>query len=49
MNPNTAKLYQKMHLLIELIKYIVDYAYKHNLHDLINDINVRLDEITTED
>jgi len=47
--PITARLQQKMRVLIDIIRYVCNYAYEHDMLDLLNYINGKLTEIEEVD
>ena len=49
MKTEVTKIHIKMRMLINIIRYVCDYAYEHNLLDLMSYINDRLTEIEEVD
>lgn len=47
--PMTARIHQKMCMLVDIIKYVANYAYEHDMLDLLNYINGKLTEIEEVD
>ena len=43
--PMTAMIQQKMRMLVDIVKYVANYAYEHDMLDLLNYINGKLTEI----
>jgi len=47
--PMTARIQQKMRMLVDIVKYVANYAYEHDMLDLLNYINGKLTEIEEVD
>ena len=47
--PITARIQQKMRILMDIIKYVANYAYEHDMLDLLHYINDKLTEIEEVD
>ena len=41
----TVRLHQKMRMLMDIIRYVSNYAYEHNMTDLLVYISEKLTEI----
>ena len=47
--PNTAKLHMRVGMLIDIIEYVIQYAFEHNMTDLMEYISERLKEVREVD
>jgi len=47
--PNTARLHIRMSMLIDIIEYVIQYAYEHDMVDLMEYIGGKLKEVREVD
>jgi len=47
--PITARIQQKMSILIDIVKYVENYAYEHEMLDLLDYITNKLKEVEEMD